>query len=127
MIRIAIATDDGEKISNNPFIIAKMFHIYDLDERKGTIALVDRRINEVLSEFKSDEEIDEYVLCKNLREKILNDVNVIISSVSTRYSYIYFMSNNIQVLFVDPDTPLESIVTYLKKVAEELSKSGSES
>ena len=127
MIRIAIATDDGEKISNNPFIIAKMFHIYDLDEKKGTISLVDKRVNEVLSEFKSDEEIDEYVLCKNLRERILNDVNVIISSVSTRYSYIYFMSNNVQVLFVDPDTPLEAIVTYLKKVAEELSKSGSES
>ncbi|NPA22761.1 MAG: hypothetical protein GXO23_00485 [Crenarchaeota archaeon] len=121
MIRIAIATDDGNMVSNRMFTTAKMFKIYDMDEENGTLTYVEDRQNAVASSREASE-LSEEEYCKLLHEKILNDVNVIIGTVCTRLTYYYFLSNNVQVLFVERDTPVTLVEEYLRKVAEEISK-----
>ncbi len=120
MIRIAIATDDGNMVSNRMFTAARMFKIYDMDEEKGTLTYIEDRQNAIASRESSELSEEEY--CKMLHEKVLNDVNVIIGTVCTRLTYYYFLSNNVQVLFVERDTPVTLVEEYLRKVAEEISK-----
>ncbi len=121
MIRIAIATDDGNVVSNRMFTVAKMFKIYDMDEEKGTLTYVEDRQNAMATSEEASQ-LSEEEYCKLLHEKVLNDVNVIIGTVCTRLTYYYFLSNNVQVLFVEKDTPVTLVEEYLRKVAEEISK-----
>ncbi|NPA70307.1 MAG: hypothetical protein GXO26_05800 [Crenarchaeota archaeon] len=121
MIRIAIATDDGNVVSNKMFTVARMFKIYDMDEEKGTLTYVEDRQNAMASSEEASQ-LSEEEYCKLLHEKVLNDVNVIIGTVCTRLTYYYFLSNNVQVLFVEKDTPVALVEEYLRKVAEEISK-----
>ncbi len=121
MIRIAIATDDGNIVSNRMFTVAKMFKIYDMDEEKGTLTFVEDRKN-ALATSQEVSNMPEEEYCKLLHEKVLNDINVIIGTVCTRLTYYYFLSNNVQVLFVERDTPISMVEEYLRRVAEEISK-----
>ncbi|NPB00272.1 MAG: hypothetical protein GXO10_02760 [Crenarchaeota archaeon] len=121
MIRIAIATDDGNIVSNKMFTVARMFKIYDMDEEKGTLTYVEDRQN-AMATSENASQLSEEEYCKLLHEKVLNDVNVIIGTVCTRLTYYYFLSNNVQVLFVEKDTPVTLVEEYLRKVAEEISK-----
>ncbi len=121
MIRIAIATDDGNVVSNRMFTVAKVFKIYDMDEEKGTLTHIEDRINSLASSQRASD-VSEEEYCKLLHEKVLNDINVIIGTVCTRLTYYYFLSNNVQVLFVERDTPISMIEEYLRRVAEEISR-----
>jgi len=121
MIRIAIATDDGSMVSERMFTVAKKFKIYDMDEEAGTLTFVEDRENSLIAR-EDVRNMSEEEYCKLLHEKVLNDVNIIIGTMSTRFSYYYFLSNNVQILFVERGTPVELVEEYLRRVAEELSR-----
>lgn len=117
MIKLAIATDDGEVVSERPFTVAKRFKVYEINEAKATITLIDDREN-ALNVQEAESEIE---YCRQLLEKVLNDINVIIGSSATHAGYRFFMLSGVQVLFVDPNTPINAIVEYIRRALKESS------
>lgn len=59
---------------------------------------------------------------ETLHEEMLNDVNVVIASGACPLSHSYFASMGVQLVFVEPNTNIESIIDYLSKLPEENEK-----
>ncbi len=121
MIKIAIATDDEKTVSNKLLTEVSKYKIYTLDVERRQLIPEDTRENSASSKAENEE-----LACKLLLEKVLNDVNVVIASICTRYEYYYLLSNNVQVLLVEEGTPIELVEEYLRRVLEELETSGEE-
>ena len=114
MIRIAIASNDGETVSSTPLTEAKIFKIYDLNEETGMMTYVEDRVNNLASQAS-----DTVQFYKQLHESILSDVQVLIGSSISQLGYAYFLSSGVQVLFVEPQTPINALVAYIERIAQE--------
>ncbi len=115
MIKIAIATEDEKTVSDKPLTEASKFKIYTLDVEGKQLVSEDVRENMIGTKSEDEENA-----CKLLLERVLNDVNVVIASMCTRYSYYYLLSNNVQVLLVEEGTPIELVEEYLRRALEEI-------
>lgn len=132
MIRIALCTNDGKSISDGHFAHAKRYVIYDYDERTGNLNYVETRDNplgnvtdiddpEAMHNAISDLGIPMHGVEKYewLHRNMLNDVNVVIASGACPLSHSYFTSMDVQLVFVEPGTQIDSILDYLRKMPNE--------
>ena len=135
MIRIALCTNDGKTISDGHFAHAKSYMIYDYNEETGELRYIELRSNPLSNVVDLDDPeaihsamseigvpmhgIEKY---EWLHGKMLNDVNVIIASGACQLSHSYFTSMGVQLVFVEPNTSIESIIDYLSKLPRENEK-----
>ncbi|ADN51742.1 NifB/NifX family molybdenum-iron cluster-binding protein [Vulcanisaeta distributa] len=132
MVKIAIATDDGKSISDGHFAHAKKYIIYELNEDTKDIKLVESRDNPlgnipdtddptVIHEALSRLGIPMHGIVKYqwLHENVLRDVDAVIASGACETSYEYFTSMGIQLFFVEPGTPIDTLIEQLRNAANE--------
>jgi predicted Fe-Mo cluster-binding NifX family protein len=131
-VRIALATDDGETIGEGHFAHARRFFIYDYDQETGDIKMIEDRRNPLgdlpdmddpaaLHRALAQLNIPMHGVAKYqwLREKVLSDVDVVIAGGACQTSYNYFTSSGVQLLFVDPGTPVSAVIEYLRNAPNE--------
>lgn len=132
MVRIALATDDEKTISKGHFAHAREYIIYDLNEETGELVRVESRSNPLGAVPDMDEGthakmsaaqpgIPVHGLPKYewLRSNVLSDVNAVIASGACQTSYNYFTSEGIQILFVEPNTSIDYLLTQITLAADE--------
>ncbi|BDR93024.1 NifB/NifX family molybdenum-iron cluster-binding protein [Vulcanisaeta souniana] len=132
MVRIAVATDDGKSISDGHFAHAKKYVIYELSEDTKDIRLVESRDNPlgnipdtddpaVIHESLSRSGIPIHGIAKYqwLHENALRDVDAVIASGACETSYEYFTSMGVQLFFVEPGTPIDTLIEQLRNAAKE--------
>lgn len=124
MVRIALATDDEKTISKGHFAHAHKYLIYDVDA--GGLNRVESRNNPLgnLPDADNPSQVKVYVeqlgipmhgLSKYewLRKNVLNDIDAIIASGACQTSFNYFTSEGVQVLFVEPGTSVEDLLSQI--------------
>ncbi|GGP21500.1 hypothetical protein GCM10007981_13570 [Thermocladium modestius] len=132
MVRIALATDDEKTISKGHFAHAREYIIYDLNEETGELVRVESRSNPLGTVPDMDEGIHAKASAVQpgipmhglpkyewLRNNVLSDVNAVIASGACQTSYNYFTSEGVQILFVEPNTSIDYLLTQITLAADE--------
>ena len=132
MVRVAMATNDGESISEGHFAHARKYVIYDVDEGSGDVRFVEVRDNPLgnIPDIEDPERIHEVLQQLGipmhgvtkyqwLHENLLKDVDAVIASGACEMSYRYFTSSGVQLLFVEPGTLIQTIVDQLRSAVKE--------
>ncbi len=139
-IRVAIATNDGERIGEGHFAHNTHFIILDIDPNEvqpvelrenplGFIPDLDHHMHHShdqdmpeaihpelarrLHEFRGLHGVEKY---RKLKETLLNDVDLIVAGGACMTSIKYFTSEGVKLIFADPGEPIRDIAGFLTTV-----------
>lgn len=128
-IRIAVATQDGNKVFGGHFAHAKKFRIFELDPESKKFNELELRDNPLgnLPDFDDPHSAAEKFMELGiplhgipkyswLKENVLNDVDVILCGGACQTSYQFFMSEGVIVVFDDPGKEIADSLKSLEKV-----------
>jgi len=131
MLRIAVATNDGDKIAGGHFAHAKRFRIYEFNPETGDTRFIEERENPLgkLPDFDNPHQAVEVMNELNiplhgipkynwLKENVLPDVDVVLCGGACQTSYQFFMSEGVVVLFDDPNKPIEDSLSVVREVVK---------
>lgn len=123
-----MASNDGKTISDGHFAHAKMYLIYDYDEKTRKLRLIGTRENPLgnIPDIDDPEAIHEALerlgvpmhgieKYEWLRNNILSDIDAVIASGACQLSYSYFTSLGVELLFVEPGASIDEIVKQLSE------------
>ncbi len=131
MLKVAVATNDGEHVAGGHFAHAKKFRIYEFNPETGEIKFLEERENPLgrLPDFDNPHEAMEVMNELNiplhgipkynwLKENVLPDVDVVLCGGACQTSYQFFMSEGVVVLFDEPGNKIENSMNVLKEVVK---------
>ncbi len=128
-VRIAVATQDGEKIFGGHFAHAKKFKIFEFDPNSKEVREVEERDNPLgnLPDYDDPhsamEKFEELGIPLHgipkyswLKENVLNDVDVVLCGGACQTSYQFFMSEGVVVVFDEPGNEIKNSINVLKNL-----------
>ncbi len=128
-VKIAVATQDGEKIFGGHFAHAKKFKVFEFNPESRDIKYVEERENPLgkLPDFDSPHQAMEMLEELNiplhgipkyswLKENVLNGVDVVLCGGACQTSYQFFMSEGVVVVFDEPGRKIEESLKELREL-----------
>ncbi len=136
LMRVAVASDDGVHVRKGHFICASHFLIYDVEE--GEARFLGSRENLISMMFPEECANGDYPAIARLseeafkesrhrgaeafsalRDKVLDDVDVLVTSYACFTSLAYLLSNEVKTLLAEPEARSEAVVGLISKIGYE--------